>query len=71
MSGPSLVCAGCGDPTTLLKPVCDDCLRMAGEAVTGYCALCDISFRADSPVQAASGGVHLTKSGGYAGRCTA
>ena len=25
MTGPQLVCAGCGKPTTLFKPVCDDC----------------------------------------------
>lgn len=27
MNGPGLVCAGCGEPTTLFKPVCDDCMR--------------------------------------------
>lgn len=31
MNGPGLVCAGCGKPTTLFKPVCDICLSMTGD----------------------------------------
>lgn len=31
MNGPQLVCAGCNEPTTLFKPICDNCLQMAGQ----------------------------------------
>lgn len=30
MNGPSLVCAGCNQPTTIFKPVCDTCLAYSG-----------------------------------------
>lgn len=39
MNGPGLVCAGCNQPTTLFKPVCDSCLRMAGQQ-PGTATLC-------------------------------
>lgn len=35
MAGPNLVCAGCSKPTSLYKPVCDDCLRLAGHEPMG------------------------------------
>lgn len=31
MSGPRIVCAGCGYPTTLYKPVCDDCVDILSQ----------------------------------------
>lgn len=34
MSGPGLVCAGCGQPTSLHKPICDICMRAAGQEPT-------------------------------------
>lgn len=33
MNGPFLVCAGCGAPTTMFKPVCDVCLTLSRAAV--------------------------------------
>lgn len=29
MSGPGIVCAGCGQPTSWFKPVCDECAGAA------------------------------------------
>lgn len=31
MNGPTLVCHGCQKPTTLYKPLCDDCMRACGQ----------------------------------------
>jgi len=31
MNGPQLVCAGCGEPTTMFKPICDSCAGSMGE----------------------------------------
>jgi hypothetical protein len=31
MNGPNLVCAGCNKPTTLYKPICDECMRASGQ----------------------------------------
>jgi predicted amidophosphoribosyltransferase len=73
MNGPNIVCAGCGKPTTLRKPVCDDCMRAGGTTPMEYCPLCVSSLMlADSPILAADRfGVHYTRAGGYAGKCTA
>lgn len=66
MRGPGVVCAGCGEPTTLFKPVCDNCLIAAGETPRPYCALCEAGLGTDK-----HGYYHLTKTGGYAGKCAA
>lgn len=70
MNGPQLVCAGCQKPTTLTKPVCDDCMRAAGVEPVAHCVLCEAALYRDSAVLPAERGVHKTRGGGYAGRCT-
>lgn len=65
MRGPGLVCAGCQKPTTIFKPICDACLIAAGETPRAFCALCEVGLRTDGH------GMHQTKTGGYAGKCTA
>jgi len=73
-SGPSLVCAGCGEPTTLNKPVCDRCVFLGGGTpAPSFCALCETALNMkNSPVLPADEyGIHKTSSGGYAGKCVA
>jgi predicted amidophosphoribosyltransferase len=65
MKGPSVVCFGCGEPTSLSKPICDNCMRLSGQEPLAYCALCEIGLLRDSH------GLHVNKAGGYAGKCTA
>jgi hypothetical protein len=59
--------------TTWGKPLCDDCLRAAGDIPVAYCALCESAVMlTNSPIQKADKfGVHYTKTGGYAGKCYA
>lgn len=69
MNGPRIVCAGCGEPTSLYKPVCDDCRALHDEVAAGfgverYCVLCEQGLSVEH-------GMHKTKTGGHAGRCTA
>lgn len=73
MNGPRLICAACGDTTTINKPICDACVRAAGGTPVEYCSLCESSVMlVNSPILAADKfGVHHTKAGGYAGKCTA
>lgn len=65
MNGPRIVCAGCGEPTTEFKPICDKCLTATGETPRAFCALCEAGLVVDKV------GVHTTRNGGYAGKCTA
>lgn len=39
MNGPNLVCAGCQKPTTLYKPICDECMRACGQEPRPECEL--------------------------------
>ena len=64
MNSPRLLCAACNNPTSVYKPVCDDCLTFFGEVPIAFCALCHSGL----PVK---NGLHQTKTGGYAGRCEA
>lgn len=64
MSGPNLICAGCGKPTGLFKPVCDDCIVLLGGVPAPVCVLCQAGFYVDPQ------GQHKTKDGGYAGQCS-
>lgn len=63
MNDPQLVCHGCGKPTTMFKPVCDDCLRDAGVEPIN-CVLC---LNGSEP----KNGLHYTATGGYMGKCLA
>ena len=67
MNGPQVVCAGCGAPTSIYAPLCKQCARNYVELVGEIpsCALCDAGLPIGRP------GMHCTKTGGYAGRCTA
>lgn len=65
MKAPRPVCAACGEPTNWSKPICDRCASMAGVPPQDYCALCEAGLKV-MPT-----GLHLTKAGGYAGRCMA
>lgn len=66
MIGPRVICAGCGEPTSLNKPICADCLGEWGPVVPiALCALCQKDFALDS------GGLHYNNEGGYAGKRTA
>lgn len=72
MNGPKLVCAGCAAPTSLGKPVCDDCMGLFAEIGHPVCPLCNSSLYGEPKVQPADKfGIHYTKAGGYAGRCSA
>lgn len=73
MNGPRPICAGCQKPTTWTKPVCDDCMRAVGETPTQYCPLCEsVMLLANTQLlKADKFGVHYTKTGGYAGKCSA
>lgn len=64
MNGPNVVCAGCGSPTGIYKPFCDDCARFyVNECGTmPFCVLCHKGFPLEH-------GMHKTPSGGHAGRC--
>lgn len=66
MNGPQVVCAGCGAPTSIYAPLCKQCARNYVELVGEIpaCELCDAGF----PVEH---GMHKTKTGGHAGRCSA
>lgn len=66
MNGPRLVCAACGDTTTINKPICDACLGAGLPGNAPFCALCWTSVPLD-----ATGLMHVTKTGGHAGPCTA
>lgn len=63
VSSPTLVCAGCGQPTGLYRPICDDCIRLTGGTPAPVCMLCESGLTKDKH------GQHVTKTGGYAGRC--
>ena len=66
MNGPQVVCAGCGTPTSINKPICIDCLGEWGPVVPiDLCALCQGGLALDR------GGLHYNREGGYAGKCTA
>lgn len=70
MSGPQTVCAGCGDPAPLHKPICDDCQRFFDSGdwrklALPSCALCVAGLRKNAL------GQHVTARGGYAGPCDA
>jgi predicted amidophosphoribosyltransferase len=65
VSGPNVVCAGCGEPTSLNKPVCDRCLKGIAPGAS-FCELCNAGLETDK-----HGYYHLTKTGGYAGKCAA
>lgn len=67
MNGPQIVCAGCGAPTSIYAPLCKQCahnyVELVGEIPS--CALCDSGLTVDRH------GIHTTKTGGYAGLCSA
>lgn len=66
VNGPNPICAGCGEPMKVWgKPICDDCLIATGVEPVEFCALCETGLKTDKH------GLHLTKAGGYAGKCTA
>lgn len=67
MKGPGVVCFACHKPTTLQKPICDACRGIAGtpDHETPYCSLCEAGLAVDKF------GQHTTKTGGYAGKCSA
>lgn len=65
MSGPQIICFGCGELTTMQKPVCDNCLRASGQVPVNFCSLCEAGLLRDPH------GQHVTTAGGYAGKCTA
>jgi len=65
MNGPRLICFGCSKDTTMLKPVCDDCLGLGGEVRRSICMLCEAGLLVDAL------GMHQSRDGGHAGRCTA
>lgn len=62
---PQLICAGCAKPTSIGKPVCDDCISLFAEVGHPVCMLCDAGMLRDAQ------GMHHTAGGGHAGRCTA
>jgi hypothetical protein len=65
MNGPQVVCACCGAPTSIYAPLCEECARnyvaLVGEIPS--CELCREGFPLEH-------GMHKTKSGGHAGRCS-
>jgi len=65
--GPKPICAGCGVlMTTFGQPMCGECTRMITCAQPEqYCSLC-----LSSAGLTLKGGLHYTKDGGYAGKCT-
>jgi predicted amidophosphoribosyltransferase len=66
VNGPNPICAGCGEIMKVWgKPICDKCLSASGVEPAEFCALCEGGLKADKF------GLHLTKAGGYAGKCTA
>lgn len=68
MNGPRVVCFGCGEPTSLSKPICDRCRGLTGvpdSKPEPYCALCERGLPVDK------WGLHTSTGGGYAGKCTA
>jgi len=65
MNSPTLVCAGCASPTSMHKPVCDECMELFAEVGHPVCMLCEGGLLVDAH------GMHVTKSGGHAGRCVA
>jgi predicted amidophosphoribosyltransferase len=70
MNGPRILCAGCASPTSVGKPVCDDCIEVLQEHADGYCALCQAAQTKGAEIMPADKqGDHLTQRGGYAGRC--
>jgi hypothetical protein len=72
MNGPRPICAGCGELTSVGKPVCDECAGLLGEIGHMYCALCEGASGRDAPILPANPqGIHYVRGGGYAGRCTA
>lgn len=71
MSGPNVVCAGCGGPTTLDRPICAKCnaIMLSADSV---CPLCNSSLYRDAKIKPADKfGIHYTTTGGYAGKCSA
>ena len=64
MNGPQVVCIGCGSPTGLNKPFCDDCAKFFANEVgcVPFCVLCHAGYPLEN-------GMHKTKEGGHAGRC--
>lgn len=68
MNGPQVVCAGCGAPTSIYAPLCKQCARNYVELVgeIPVCELCEAGLATDK-----HGYYHLTKTGGYAGKCAA
>ncbi len=73
MNGPQVVCAGCAKPTSLGKPVCDDCTGLMAEVGHPICPLCQsIEWPIKAPIRPADKfGIHYTETGGYAGKCSA
>lgn len=65
MNGPQVVCAGCARPTSIHKPVCDECRGLFAEVGHPVCLLCENGMARDER------GFHLTATGGHAGRCYA
>ena len=74
MNGPSIVCAGCGGPTSMYAPLCEECARnyiaIVGEIPT--CSLCEsMQWPIKAPIRPADKfGIHYTLTGGYAGKCS-
>jgi hypothetical protein len=60
---PQPICVGCGTPTTIFKPVCDECLRAVGE-VPITCVFCLVGR------YSVRQGLHYAGDGGYVGKCT-
>lgn len=66
MTGPKVVCAGCGSETTLKKPVCNRCMEISEDIAEPVCHLCDQAYALDK-----TGNLHVTAAGGYMGKCLA
>lgn len=62
--GPILVCAGCFKPTSMWKPICNECLIATGVRPND-CILC-LSGKFEL-----RDGLHYHTGGGYAGKCIA
>lgn len=74
MNGPQVVCAACGAPTSIYAPLCKECARNYVDIVGDIpsCILCESMgwpMKADI-LPADKFGIHYTKAGGYAGKCT-
>ncbi len=71
MKGPKVICAACDCPTSIHTPLCADCQVLMAEVRHPFCSLCERAFYSMSDVLPPEHGIHKTRKGGHAGRCTA